>query len=83
MVLKLLFLHTFFSIRIFLFSSPSFTSSFFIFFILFIIRKFFFLIMLNFEKIHCKNSSFLVDDIRLDRAKTIKVVGEDDTINGL
>ena len=39
--------------------------------------------MSNFGKIRHKNDSFLADDIRLDRAETIKVFGEDDTIMGL
>ena len=39
--------------------------------------------MSNFGKIHRKNGSFLADDIHLDRAETIKVVGEEGTINGL
>ena len=39
--------------------------------------------MSNFEKIRRKDGSFLADDIWLDCAKTIKVVGEDDTVNGL
>ena len=36
--------------------------------------------MSNFGKIHRKDGSFLADDIRLDRAETIKVLGEDDTM---
>ena len=39
--------------------------------------------MSNFEKIHHRNGSFLADDIRLDRVETIKVVGEEGTVNGL
>ena len=39
--------------------------------------------MSNFGKIHRRNSSFLADDIHLDRVKTIKVVSDVDTINGL
>ena len=39
--------------------------------------------MSNFRKIHHRNGSFLADDIRLDRAEIIKVVGEESTVNGL
>ena len=39
--------------------------------------------MSNFEKIRCKDGSFFTDDIRLESAETIKVLGEDDTIMGL
>ena len=39
--------------------------------------------MSNFEKIRQKDGSYLADDIYLDRAKTIKVFGEDDTVMGL
>ena len=39
--------------------------------------------MLNFKKIHRRNGSFLTDDIRLDRIEILKVVGEDDIVNGL
>ena len=39
--------------------------------------------MSNFGKIHHRNGSFLADDICLDRAETIKVIGEEGTINGL
>ena len=39
--------------------------------------------MFNFGKIRCNNGSYLVDDIRLDRAKTIKVFGESGIVIGL
>ena len=39
--------------------------------------------MSNFGKIRRKNGSFLVEDIRLDCAETIKVLGEDATVMGL
>ena len=39
--------------------------------------------MSNFGKIRQKDGSYLADNICLDRAKTIKVFGEDDTVMGL
>ena len=39
--------------------------------------------MSNLCKIHRKDGSYLVDDIRLDHAETIKVVGEDGIVIGL
>ena len=39
--------------------------------------------MFNFGKIRCNNGSYLMDDIRLDRVKTIKVFGESGTLMGL
>ena len=39
--------------------------------------------MFNFGKIRHKNGSFFTNDIRLDRAKTIKIFGEDGTVMGL
>ena len=39
--------------------------------------------MSNFGKIRHRNGSFLVNDIRLDRAETIKVVNDGSIVNGL
>ena len=39
--------------------------------------------MSNFEKIRHRNGSFLADDICFDHVETIKVVGEEGTVNGL
>ena len=39
--------------------------------------------MYGFGKIRCNDGSFLADDIRLNREKTIKVYGENGTLMGL
>ena len=39
--------------------------------------------MSNFGKVNRRNGSFLEDDIHLDRAETIKVVGDGGIVNGL
>ena len=39
--------------------------------------------MSNFGKVHHRNGSFLADDICLYCTETIKVVGEEGTVNGL
>ena len=39
--------------------------------------------MFGFDRIHCQNNSYFVDDIRLDREESIKVFGENGTLMGL